>query len=269
MILNANNVSNAGFSSAAIGELVVGNLMMFGGGAEALAGMLGGGGGGFTESMSGGVNASHEFGNNNWLRSSYFYNELDNVRNSTVQRQALFGSDVASVLDQSSSSESTSGGHRLNLNGQLALSPGHQLRIRVNANLRSSLTSRFTTQETHNAAGGMLNSAVTDYFTDGDDLGGDAQLTWRKRLNESGRSVVAEFRTGISDYDYGGGTLLAGERSPWRTRRAWPRGGDAAGTEPRRTDLEQPGAIVADAASGRRPLPGGLRPEKLNERGPG
>ena len=204
VILNANNVSNAGFSSAAIGELVVGNLMMFGGGAEALAGILGGGGGGFTESMSGGVNASHEFGNNNWLRSSYFYNELDNVRNSTVQQQALFGSDVASVLDQSSSSESTSGGHRLNLNGQLALSPGHQLRIRVNANLRSSLTSRFTTQETHNAAGGMLNSAVTDYFTDGDDLGGDAQLTWRKRLNESGRSVVAEFRTGISDYDYGG-----------------------------------------------------------------
>ena len=204
VILNANNVSNAGFSSADIGQMVVGNLMMFGGGAEALAGMLGGGGGGFNESMSGGVNASREFGNNNWLRSSYFYNELDNVRNSTVQQQALFGSDVASVLDQSSSSESTSGGHRLNLNGQLALSPGHQLRIRVNANLRSSLTSQFTTQETHTAAGGMLNSAVTDYFTDGDDLGGDAQLTWRKRLNESGRSVVAEFRTGISDYDYGG-----------------------------------------------------------------
>ena len=204
VILNANNVGNAGFSSAGIGEMVIGDLMMFGGGVDMLSGMLGGGGGGFSESMSGGVNASHEFGNNNWLRSSYFYNELDNVRNSTVQQQALFGSDVASVLDQSSRSESNSGGHRLNLNGQLALSPGHQLRVRVNANLRSSLTSQFTTQETHNAAGGMLNSAVTDHFTDGDDLGGDAQLTWRKRLDESGRSLVAEFRTGISDYDYGG-----------------------------------------------------------------
>ena len=207
VILNANNVGNAGFSSAGLGEMVVGNLMMFGGGAV-LPGMLGGGGGGggggFTESMSGGVNASHEFGNGNWLRSSYFYNEMDNVRNSTVQQQALFGSDISSVLDQSSNSESTSGGHRLNLNGQLALSPGHQLRLRVNANLRSSLTSQFTAQETHNAAGGMLNAAVTDYFTDGDDLGGDAQLTWRKRLDESGRSVVAEFRSGISDYDYGG-----------------------------------------------------------------
>lgn len=204
VILNANNVGSAGFSSADIGEMVVGNLMMFGGGAEALSGMLGGGGGGFTESMSGGVNASHEFGSGNWLRSSYFYNELDNVRNSTVQQQALLGSDVASVLDQSSSSESNSGGHRLNLNGQLALSPGHQLRLRVNGNLRSSLTSQFTTQETHGAAGGMLNSAVTDHFTYGDDLGGDAQLTWRRRLDESGRSVVAEFRTAISDYDYGG-----------------------------------------------------------------
>ncbi|MXX34027.1 MAG: TonB-dependent receptor [Gemmatimonadetes bacterium] len=204
VILNANNVGNAGFSSAGIGEMVIGDLMMFGGGVDMLSGMLGGGGGGFSESMSGGVNASHEFGDNNWLRSSYFYNELDNVRNSTVQQQALFGSDVASVLDQSSRSESNSGGHRLNLNGQLALSPGHQLRVRVNANLRSSLTSQFTTQETHNAAGGMLNSAVTDYFTDGDDLGGDAQVTWRKRLNESGRSVVAEYRSAISDYEYGG-----------------------------------------------------------------
>ena len=202
VIANANNLGSAGFSSAAIGEMLVGNLMVFGGGMAGLEGMLGGfGGDGFTESMSAGVNASHDFGRS-WVRSSYHYSQMDNVRNSAVQQQALFGSDVSSVLDRSSSNDANTRSHRLNLNGQLSLSPGHQLRLRVNANLSSSLTSSLTNQETHNAAGGMLNSAVTDNVVDGDDLGGDAQLTWRKRLNDTGRSLVAEFRSGITDYDY-------------------------------------------------------------------
>ena len=205
VIANANNLGSAGFSTGGISEMVVGNLMMFGGSLGALEGMLGGlgiGGGGFSETVSAGVNASHDFGRS-WVRSSYHYSQMDNVTNSTVQQQALFGSDVSSVVDRSSSNDANTRSHRLNLNGQLSLSPGHQLRLRVNANLSSSLTSSFTNQETHNASGGMLNAAVTDNVVDGDDLGGDAQLTWRKRLNDAGRSLVAEFRSGISDYDYG------------------------------------------------------------------
>ena len=226
VIANANNVSSAGFSTGGFDEMIVGNLMMLGGGAEA----LGAGGGGFTESMSVGINASREFAGGNWLRSSYFFGETDKLRNSTVQQQALFGSDIASVVDQASSSESDNRSHRLNLNGQLALSPGHQLRLRMNANLRSSATSQHTSQETHNAAGGMLNAAITDYVVDGDDLGGDAQLTWRKRLDESGRSVVAEFRSGISDYDYD--SDLSSEVTGIRR-------GPGGGTGPRETLQEQ------------------------------
>ena len=203
VIASANNVGNAGFSWGDVGEMVVGNLMMFGGGAG-LPGLLGGGGDGFTETMSVGVNASHQFNANNWLRSSYHFSDLDNLRNSSVQRQALFGSDVATTVDQASSSDSNNRGHNLDLNGQVQFSPGHQLRLRLGGNLRTSNTTSFTSQETHNAAGGMLNSAVTDNRVIGDDLGGSAQLTWRKRLNESGRSLVATLESGISDYDYDG-----------------------------------------------------------------
>ena len=59
----------------------------------------------------------------------------------------------------------------------------------------------FASRETHALGGGMLNSAVTDYLVDGDDLGGNARLTWRKRLNEDGRSLVAELRSGLQDSD--------------------------------------------------------------------
>ena len=159
----------------------------------------GGGGGGFTEAMSVGVNASNDFGDDNWLRSSYFYNEADNERNSTVHQQSLFSSNLASLVDRSSSSESGNQSHRLNLNGQIELAEGNQLRLRANGNFRNSDQTQFTDQETLNADGGMLNSAITNYLTSGDDLSGDARLTWRKRLGTSGRSMVAEVQSRISD----------------------------------------------------------------------
>ena len=161
----------------------------------------GGGGGGFTETMSGAVNASNDFTEDNWLRSSYTYNQSDNERNSTVQQQTLFGSDLSSLVDRLNSSESDNRNHRVNLNGQIQLAEGNQLRLRVNGNLTTAGQSIFTNQETHNPAGGLLNSAITNQAVDSDDMGGDARLTWRKRLGESGRSLVAEFQSRISDSD--------------------------------------------------------------------
>ena len=159
----------------------------------------GGGGGGFTEALSVGANASNEFGEDNWVRSSYFFNTADNERNTTVQQQTLLSSSLASLVDRLSSSESDNRNHRLNLNGQIQLAEGNQLRLRANGNFGTSGQTQFTNQETHNADGGMLNSAITNYLTDADDLSGDAQVTWRKRLNDSGRSLVAEFQSRISD----------------------------------------------------------------------
>lgn len=204
VVANANNTNQPGFSSGVANIMVEspGVMMVMGslGGLGGLAG--GGGGGGFSETMSVGVNASREFGNSNWLRSSYFFGQQDNLTNSSSRQQALFGSNIASLVDESSSRDAESRSHTLNVNGQVRFSPGHQLRVRLNGNLASSATQSLTSQETRNPDFGMLNSAVTNYLVDGDDLGGDLQLTWRKRLNENGRSVVAELRSGLSDYDH-------------------------------------------------------------------
>ena len=182
LVANANNVNRAGFT-----------LDRGGGG--------GGRGGGFNDTKSFGVNVSHDFGDDNWLRSSYFYSEVDNERNSTVQQQALLGSDVSSLVDRLNTSHSGNRRHRVNLNGQLEPSDGHRLRLRVNGSFESSNQSSVTSQETHNAAGGMLHSAATNRRVDERDLDGDARLTWRKRLGESGRTVSAEFRSEIANYD--------------------------------------------------------------------
>ena len=188
---NANNVNQAGFSWRDFAD--------FAGG-----GRGGGSNDGFTETMSLGLNASRDFGDDDddtWVRGSYFISQLDNSQDRTLQQQALFGSDVASLVDQSSNQETGNRRHRLNLNAQYTFSDGHDLRLRMDGNTRASSMTSFANRQTHTLGGSMLNSAITDYDVYGDDLGGNARLTWRKRLGEDGRSVVAELRSGLQDSD--------------------------------------------------------------------
>lgn len=186
---NANNVNNAGFNWRDFAD--------FAGGRRG-----GGSNDGFTEAISLGVNASRDFGDDDtWLRGSYFISQLDNSQDRTLQQQALFGSDVASLVDQTSNQETGNRRHRLNLNAQYTISDGHDLRLRMDGNTRASSMTSFANRQTHTLSGSMLNSATTDYLVDGDDLGGNARLTWRKRLNENGRSLVAEVRSGLQDSD--------------------------------------------------------------------
>ncbi|MDE2752902.1 MAG: TonB-dependent receptor [Gemmatimonadota bacterium] len=188
---NANNVNRAGFNWRDFADFA-------GGG-----GRGGGGNDGFTETMSLGLNASRDFGagDDTWIRGSYFVSELDNSQDRTLQQQALFGSDIASLVDQTSNQEAGNRNHRLNLNAQVTFSEGHDLRLRMNGNARASSLTSFANRQTHTLSGSMLNSATTDYDVDGDDLGGDTRLTWRRRLNEDGRSLVAELRSGLRDSD--------------------------------------------------------------------
>ena len=189
----ANNVNQAGFSMGSGGG---------GGGFSGGGGRGGGGGGGrsgFSESLAVGLNGSHDFAEDTWLRSSYFLSENDNVQNSVVQQQLLLGTNASSLMDQVNDETSHAVSHRFNLNAQSEFSPGHDLRLRGDLNVGSSSSTRLRTQETTSATGQMLNSANTDYFTDQESLGGNARLTWRKRLGTSGRSVVAEAWANLSE----------------------------------------------------------------------
>lgn len=180
---NTNNVNQEGFSWSD------------GGG-------RGGGNNGFTESVGLGLNASRDFGSDDsWIRSSYFLSAVDNEQSRTLQQQALFGANVASLAGETNDQESGNNNHRVNLNGQYTFSPGHQVRVRANMNARSSSSKSFRNRVTQTVAGQPLNTATTTNIVKGDDWGGNLQLTWRKRLGDGGRSVVAEIRNGLDDTD--------------------------------------------------------------------
>ncbi len=198
---NTNNTNRSGFSMDGLGE-----LMAMGGGGFIVEEMLaregfGGGGGGFGNSRGVGMNLSRDFGDKGWIRGSYSLSDSDNRQDRILQQQALFGANVASQIADSSQQESGNTGHRLNVNGQYTFSPGHQVRVRVNANTGSSTLDSFQERVTRTEDGQPLNTAVTDYDVNSGNWNGDARFTWRKRLGEGGRSIVAEFNSDLRNSD--------------------------------------------------------------------
>lgn len=203
----ANNVNEAGFAW--------GDFVSFDGGAQGLrgGGRGGGGGGGggggvqmgggrndgFTSTLAFGVNANRDFTEDRWLRTSYFYTGLDNVQRETTQQQQLLGSAVSAFQTSASDQTTANSTHRLNLNGQYAFAPGHDVRVRGNLNVGSSTRSGFSSSETTTLAGEFQNSGTSANTVEGSDLNGGARLTWRKRLGEGGRALVAEAGVNVQD----------------------------------------------------------------------
>ncbi|MCH7564468.1 MAG: TonB-dependent receptor [Gemmatimonadetes bacterium] len=192
----ANNINQAGFSGRTPG----GGFQGGGGGrGRGGGGARAGGSSGFTESLAMGLNASHDFADDTWLRSSYFLSKADNVQNSAIQQQLLLGSSASSLLDRISDETTNTLSHRIDLNAQMEFSDGHDLRVRGGMNVGSSSLTSIGAQETTSAEGRTLNAASSNYLADQNTFGGNLRLTWRKRLNESGRSIVAEVRATLSE----------------------------------------------------------------------
>ncbi|MCZ0936554.1 MAG: TonB-dependent receptor [Gemmatimonadetes bacterium] len=189
---SANNVNQAGFGW--------GDAMSFGG---RDFGRGGGGDDGLTETRMLAFNVNHDFGGNDdhWIRTSYRISTLDNFQNETRQQEQLLGTSASSLVDRATRTDTENSAHRVNLNSQFTLSEGHELRLRGNLNARASLLDRVDFQDTRSGTGQFLTAAATNYDVDGDDVGGDARLTWRKRLDDSGRSLFAEARVNLSDSD--------------------------------------------------------------------
>ena len=159
---------------------------------------------GFTETFNLGLNANHDFAARSWMRSSYSLGNSDNLLNSTLQQQQLLGSQVSSLIDQTSSQTIDDLTHNLNVNAQHTFADGHDLRLRANLNAGSPALNNTNFRETQTASGLTQNTAATSYVVDEDNIGGDARLTWRKRISESGRSIVAEGSANLNEPDMAG-----------------------------------------------------------------
>jgi len=204
-IANANNVNRTSFGWS--------EFITFSGGMQALrdGGSTGGGGlqiggrlsDGFAETLALGLNVSHDFGDKSWLRTSYFRSSLDNEQDRFVNQESVLGSNISSLTNLSSNQNSENVAHSINLNAQLTLGEGHDMRLRSDFSFANSSLGLLSSSQTEGGgdARNAQNSAITDYSTSGDKVAGSAQLTWRKKLSENGRSLIAFSRTSLNDSD--------------------------------------------------------------------
>lgn len=204
LLANVNNINRQGFSFQDYIRFMGGmGTLMSGGGFRIDSGIPLGSdiSDGFSETLAFGVNASHDFGSRTSVRSSYFLSTIDNRQDRRVNQRQLLGSEMSSLVDQSSYQTSDNLAHRLNLNVDHTLQDGHDLRFRGNLQVSGSSLRNDGFRTTYAATGLARNTNDVLYTSDGDNLGGDASLTWRRRLNERGRSVVAEARLSLNDSD--------------------------------------------------------------------
>ena len=197
---NLNNINRQGFSGGEYESFV---SEMGGGGSFTLGGGGFQGGSslsdGFSNTLSFGLNASRDFGTKWSVRSSYFMSTIENKQDRTVQQQQVLGSSLTSFTNQNSNQLNDNLSHKGNLNVKYTWKKGHDLQLRSNLSASTSSLSNKGFRETSRGTGVISNNSLTDYSSDGDRFGGDASLTYRKKLNENGRSLVAEARADLND----------------------------------------------------------------------
>ncbi|MXW63911.1 MAG: TonB-dependent receptor [Bacteroidetes bacterium SB0662_bin_6] len=203
LIGNVNNVNRQNFSFGDIATLL--------GGLEAMGGrlILQDGGGlfnnrdGLSETFSVGLNANRDFGANTSAHASYFLSNVDNRQDRVAQQQQLLGPVQSSFVNETGGRTTDNLTHRLTVNALHEFGEGHDLRLR--GNLRAGTSSLTNISETATLArGASVNEAVIDYRSESDNLGGNGSLTWRRRLDEKGRSLVGEVRGSLNDNEMSG-----------------------------------------------------------------
>lgn len=179
LIGSLNNVSRERFSVGAVSGARGGGD---GGG--------GGGGGGFSRSGTLGLNASHQFSDDDWLRGSWFFNDLAQEQQTNRLQQQLLGAGVASTIANDGTGLTDNQSNRFNLNAQRQFAEGNLIRLRAGLNLSDQTSTDITDRSTTNASGALINTENSVSIDRNEGLSGNANLTWMKRLGESGRSLV-------------------------------------------------------------------------------
>jgi hypothetical protein len=197
-----NNVNQQGFS---INEYI--NFM---GGMQSL--MSGGGGGirlrlnagaagiplntggtlnnGFVETGAGGLNFNADLGKKTELSTSYFFNHIANTLDQQTTREQFLNQDLFRTEEQSEQLTDNQN-HRLNLRLRHEIDSMSNLLFRANASYNQSELLQLSESATRDLEGVTENASLRDNSSVGNNLNATGSLSYRRRFQKKGRSLVA------------------------------------------------------------------------------
>ncbi len=146
---------------------------------------------GFTQTWAGGMNFNSELSPKTKLSASYFYSRLQNdMERSTTRTNLLGGQSFGSREAEDRLSRTAS--HRLNLMLR------HKPDSASSLILRSRLTGNDAGLQSQGESassdpdGQLQNTGLRDYFSNGNILRANTNLTYRRHLGRKGRSLIAD-----------------------------------------------------------------------------
>ncbi len=154
---------------------------------------------GWSQSLGTGLNTNRDFGDKVQLNASYLLTDRDNRQEHITNRDQLLGSAVTATSDESHHRETANLAHTVILHVESRFAEGHDLVVRGNMSRTLSSGSRAGLETTADPRGMPLNTATTSVSDDRTGHGGGLRLTWRKRIAEGGRSLIAEGSVGLRD----------------------------------------------------------------------
>ncbi len=182
LIGSADNINQPGFSGRQLSSFMgAGNYLVFGQNQD-----------GLSESVAAGINLNYDLGANTMVNASYFLADLDHRRESTVRRDQILGLAASALSEESNHRKTNNQAHTVVVNAEIRFAEGHDMVFRGNLSKAHSIVSFNDSEITKYLDPAPLNSATTTIDDDGNDLSGSARVTWRKRISDSGRSLILE-----------------------------------------------------------------------------
>ena len=194
-----NNTNEQGFSYQD-------QINFSGGGANSFRG--GGGGGsipmnnnpndGFTTTTAGGINWNKDITKKINFSSSYFYNELNKKVYRESERQYITDSTDFNSLEKDNENQ-FSRNHSVKLKYDHKIDTTQDLKITVDLNYSEGNLFSNSTSESVDANNAFLNSSNNGNQSTGTDISGNGKMTYGKRFQKKGRSLVGNASYGTSE----------------------------------------------------------------------
>jgi len=210
----ANNVNEKGFSIGDYLNLMGGmqGLMSGGGGVRPEIGGGDGGAGlplnfgnndGFITTLSGGLNLNQELSDNTELNGSYFYSNIKNDINRTVDR-STFLSDRTIISTDETMQDTRNENHRMNLTLDHEFSKTQSLQLKTSGNMGNTQTN-IANESFQQGQEKALNSRnARNNILDQNQLSFNADLLYRLKLGKKGRTFSSNFSFNLGNNDLDG-----------------------------------------------------------------
>ncbi len=210
----ANNVNDNGFTISDYLNLMGGMRNLMGGGGRMQISIGGNGSSGpgiplnfgnndgFITTLSGGLNFNQEFNDKTEINGSYFYSNINNDINRTIDR-STFLSDRTIISTDETQQDSRNENHRMNLTLDHEISKSQSLKLRTSGNLGNTQTN--IANETRQGQEKALNSNnFRNNQLEQQQLSFNADLLYRMRFKKKGRTLSSNFSFNLGNNDLDG-----------------------------------------------------------------